>query len=74
MELEQKTDRERRIMGRISIYILTVIVVIAQLFTIGDRILGYDSVHPITVWTVAPSMILCFGILAILEAIDRKKE
>lgn len=55
------------------IYALTAVVVIAQAFTIYDRMFGHQSVHPVTVWTVFPSLILCAGILAILQAINKRK-
>lgn len=54
-------------------YGIAFVIAFAQATTIvGNLLLG--NVHGSTIWMVAPITVLCFGILAIIETINRKRE
>ena len=57
---------------RFFYYVVTPIVVFAQVFTIFGNLFR-ETVHGSTIWKIAPITVLCFGILAVLEAIDKRK-
>lgn len=52
-------------------YILTAFIAVAQVYAIYGNLV-YGTVHGQTIWMIIPVTVLCFGILAVLEAIDNR--
>ena len=58
-------------MFRTIFYCITAGIAFSQGYAIIGNFIG--RVHGSTIWMLAPITVLCFGILAILEAIDKRK-